>query len=681
MKNSLISFLCLALISSCTKEENVNQDPEVVQIPEYSVSITSGEGGNVSTSGGTFKKDSEISVTATPNAEYLFQAWSDGSTDNPRTLKIAADITITANFVKKQYDLTVNVIGEGAVSEEIVIQGGRYNSGSQVKVTATPAEGWEFSSWSGAANSTENPLLITINEGKELTATFIPKKHDLTIITEGEGTVSEELIVQQGQYERGSILKLTALPSDGWEFSGWSGEIESLNNPISFELNNDISIKATFTKILSQTSNGIIVASENAVVGKTYPFLGSEYLIVDNDLLRSIATDYNNNDLSLVVTSKVTDMSFLFSENNYTLSSSYTGTGVFANFNHDISSWDVSNVTTMRYMFKNSGFNGDLSNWDVSNVEDFSGMFANTIFNSDISKWNTSRAWVMHNMFWGSEFNQDISNWDVSNVSLMTGMFSDSQFNMDISLWDVSNVQDMRWMFRNSIFTGDISNWDVSHTHSFFQMFKGSKFNGDISKWSTILVIDSWQGMEGMFEDSIFNQDISSWCVANIKTEPADFSKNSNLDNRYKPIWGTCNNEYDISIYPIYIDENGIVKARMDRIVAHRYFAIDGVDYFVVSSENIRDIVNNQSIDLTKLVTSVVTNMAGLFKNSDYNGDISSWDVSNVTTMFEMFKDASDFNQDLSNWETDKVSNCEDFAVGALNWSKPKPEFNNCTLN
>ena len=35
----------------------------------------------------------------------------------------------------------------------------------------------------------------------------------------------------------------------------------------------------------------------------------------------------------------------------------------------DISGWDVSNVTNMKYMFRNAeSFNGDLSKWNVSNV-------------------------------------------------------------------------------------------------------------------------------------------------------------------------------------------------------------------------------------------------------------------------------------------------------------------------
>eukprot|EP00519_Triparma_laevis_P003093 CAMPEP_0182500088 /NCGR_PEP_ID=MMETSP1321-20130603/8263_1 /TAXON_ID=91990 /ORGANISM="Bolidomonas sp., Strain RCC1657" /LENGTH=49 /DNA_ID= /DNA_START= /DNA_END= /DNA_ORIENTATION= len=38
-------------------------------------------------------------------------------------------------------------------------------------------------------------------------------------------------------------------------------------------------------------------------------------------------------------------------------------------FNGDLSTWNVSNVTTMAGMFGSASvFNGDLSSWDVSNV-------------------------------------------------------------------------------------------------------------------------------------------------------------------------------------------------------------------------------------------------------------------------------------------------------------------------
>ena len=58
----------------------------------------------------------------------------------------------------------------------------------------------------------------------------------------------------------------------------------------------------------------------------------------------------------------------------------------------DLSQWDTSSVTTMKYMFYGvPEFNSDISGWDVSNVEDFQEMFYEAYaFNQDLSQWNIS---------------------------------------------------------------------------------------------------------------------------------------------------------------------------------------------------------------------------------------------------------------------------------------------------
>ncbi len=74
-----------------------------------------------------------------------------------------------------------------------------------------------------------------------------------------------------------------------------------------------------------------------------------------------------------------------------------------------------------------------------------------------------------------------------------------------------------------------------------------------------------------------------------------------------------------------------------------------------------------QCYDLSKLDTSEITDMNGLFKYSMFNnihstngiglhnGDISNWDVSKVTDMSQMFYAARNFNQALNNWDVSSV--------------------------
>ena len=79
----------------------------------------------------------------------------------------------------------------------------------------------------------------------------------------------------------------------------------------------------------------------------------------------------------------------------------------------DLNFINVSNVTDMKALFKDSAFDGDVSRWDTRNVVDMSQMFENCPFNGDISQWNTGNATTMRMMFHGpamGSFQGDLSN-------------------------------------------------------------------------------------------------------------------------------------------------------------------------------------------------------------------------------------------------------------------------------
>ena len=183
MKNYITIFIVSFFISCSSDSVDSVSVPEPTPISKpvtpapvvkYTLSVTAGEGGTVSTTGGEYESGQTVSVTATPQGEYLFKDWSDGNTNATRTITVSSNINLTANFEKRKYPLTINIEGEGEVLEEIVNAGRTtdYDSGATVKLTAVPSEGWEFVGWTGAIESAELEIQILVSEAKTISAVF-----------------------------------------------------------------------------------------------------------------------------------------------------------------------------------------------------------------------------------------------------------------------------------------------------------------------------------------------------------------------------------------------------------------------------------------------------------------------------------------------------------------------------
>ena len=207
---------------------------EEIPLPDFTLTLTTAGEGTV-TGAGTYKQGEVVTITATPDEGYGFSEWSDGNTDAWRQITIRSNMTLTAVFQIRSYDLTVNVEGEGTVTGA-----GTYTHNEVITLKATAGEGYEFSQWSDG--NTDNPRLITITGNTDITAVFTLRSYTLTVTVEGEGTVTGA-----GTYKYGEEADLTATAAEGYEFTQWSDG--NTDNPRQITITDNLTLTAVFTSV------------------------------------------------------------------------------------------------------------------------------------------------------------------------------------------------------------------------------------------------------------------------------------------------------------------------------------------------------------------------------------------------------------------------------------------------
>ena len=265
--------------SGMTNPVNITMDADKTVTANFSpiqrtltINATNGSvSTNPNPSGGAYNDGTSVTLTATPDAGYQFDGWSgDASgTTNPLSITMDADKTITAMFSPIQRTLTINATN-GAVSTNPNPTGGTYDDGTSVTLTATPDAGYQFDGWSGDASGTANPLSITMDADKTITALFSPIQRKLTLNTTN-GSVSTNPNPTSGTYNDGTSVTLTATPDAGYQFDGWSGDASGTTNPLSIIMDADKTVTAIFSRIQRtltiNATNGSVTVSPNPVNG------------------------------------------------------------------------------------------------------------------------------------------------------------------------------------------------------------------------------------------------------------------------------------------------------------------------------------------------------------------------------------------------------------------------------
>jgi hypothetical protein len=156
-----------------------------ITISTYTLTYAAGANGSISgASPQTVNYGASGSaVTAVSNTGYHFVQWSDGNGNATRTdTNVTVNVNVSASFAINinihRYTLTANVSGSGSVAKSP--DQPSYTHGTSVQLMATPATDWHFAGWSGDLSGTTNPVTITMDVSKTVTATYTPLPHPVS---------------------------------------------------------------------------------------------------------------------------------------------------------------------------------------------------------------------------------------------------------------------------------------------------------------------------------------------------------------------------------------------------------------------------------------------------------------------------------------------------------------------
>ena len=294
----LLYILFIMVLLSCDKE------PVIYTLTTIS---NPAEGGTVSPLTQQYEEGKPVSLKASPAAEYLFKNWSGTIGINNPSVVMNSDKTVIANFVRKKYPLTIEIVGEGTVTEAIIKQGVTtdYNSGTIVELTADSIDEWEFVEWTGDIISKDNPTQIIVDKPKSITAVFInPTNNELlefSLLKKNNPILKENLIFD---IDDNSVYKYIPdfLNADSlvatFKHNGKSVQIENLiqvsdstennfNKILSYEvvaINGDVkkyNLRLdNFTKlpiIIIDTENDADITSKEEYINGELTFIGKDY--------------------------------------------------------------------------------------------------------------------------------------------------------------------------------------------------------------------------------------------------------------------------------------------------------------------------------------------------------------------------------------------------------------------
>lgn len=229
------------------------------------------DGGNVG-GGGTVTRGSDATVLASPNNGYTFVNWTvDGR-------EVSTSPKWQLNNIKQNYDLVANFRRTacyvkvkanhpegGSVTDSMNV-----NYGGSVTLYATPKSGFSFEGWYENNKKIADSKSINLNNittNREITANFV---QDVFTIKTQVNPSGCGVTTGDGNYKKGSDVKISAKPVSGYEFVNWTCNNNVISNSPEFtltKLDRDCVLTANFqSKTVKTYEISAVVASGKGTI-------------------------------------------------------------------------------------------------------------------------------------------------------------------------------------------------------------------------------------------------------------------------------------------------------------------------------------------------------------------------------------------------------------------------------
>ena len=218
--------------------------------------------------------------------------------------------SVTANFNLVPKLLTVSKTGTGTgtvTSSPTGINCGstcsaNFAANSTVTLTASSATNSTFAGWSGACTSAATTCTVSMTAAKSVTANFnlVPRQLTVSKTGTGTGTVkSSPAGINCGvscvaNFANNSTVTLTAAPTLGSIFTGWSGACTNVTGVCTVSMNATKSVVANFTNANCKTSVGVgssLNSSWNIGCRSTHRTANAKYYTFTLNTARSVTID------------------------------------------------------------------------------------------------------------------------------------------------------------------------------------------------------------------------------------------------------------------------------------------------------------------------------------------------------------------------------------------------------